>query len=349
MDSLRLSLMTMTAALLALSAAGVFLTFEQHLKTLTWKSEWEEFKADFAKTYSTPSEEAKRFKIFKKNMMLITGHNHKKNLGMHGYSMAVNSFADMEASEVVAQRNGFRHKSLKSNYTKELGATFLPPSHVKVPNEVDWRSEGYVTPIKNQGACGSCWSFSATGSLEGQMFRKTGRLVSLSEQNLVDCSRNWGNNGCNGGLMDQAFQYIQDNGGLDTEESYPYEARDDTCRYDALESAAEDKGFVDVSPPGDEEKLQVALATVGPIAIAIDASHQSFHYYNGGVYEDPDCSPENLDHGVLLVGYGSMEGKDYWIVKNSWGEEWGDKGFIYIRRNKGNMCGVASQASYPIV
>lgn len=346
MSFLRISVMVV---LLALSAAGAFLTFEQQLHTFTWENEWKQFKVNFKKAYSSPLEEAKRFKIFKKNMVLIAGHNHKKSLGFHGFNLAVNAFADLESSEIVAERNGFRSKSMNSNYTRGLGATFLAPHHVSVPNEVDWRSEGYVTPVKNQGACGSCWSFSTTGSLEGQMFRKTGRLVSLSEQNLVDCSSKWGNNGCNGGLMDQAFQYIKDNGGLDTEESYPYEARDDSCRYDPLESAAEDKGFVDVSPPGDEEKLQVALATVGPIAIAIDASHQSFHFYNGGVYEDPDCSPENLDHGVLLVGYGSMEGKDYWIVKNSWGEEWGDKGFIYIRRNKGNMCGVATQASYPIV
>jgi len=335
--------------LLALSAAGAFLTFEQQLKTFTWRDEWEHFKLNYKKSYASPNEEAKRFKVFKKNMVLIAGHNHKKSLGFHGFTLGVNEFADMEQGEVVAERNGFRHKSLKSNYTKGLGATFLRPLHVKLPNEVDWRSEGYVTPVKNQGACGSCWSFSTTGSLEGQMFRKTGRLVSLSEQNLVDCSRNWGNNGCNGGLMDQAFQYIKDNGGLDTEESYPYEAKDDSCRYDALESAAEDKGFVDVTPSGDEEALQQALATTGPISIAIDASQPSFHYYNGGVYEDPDCSSENLDHGVLLVGYGSVEGKDYWIVKNSWGEGWGDKGFIYIRRNKHNMCGVATQASYPIV
>lgn len=336
--------------ILVASASAAFLTFDQHLKTQSWDKEWRQFKANYSKTYPNPMEEKRRYKIFQANMVLIASHNHKRNLGFHHYSLGINAFADMERHEIVAQRNGFKHKYLKSNYTKVkgLGATFMAPHNVKLPNSVDWRQEGYVTPIKNQGACGSCWSFSATGALEGQMFRKTGRLVSLSEQNLVDCSGKWGNNGCNGGLMDQAFQYIKDNGGLDTEESYPYEAKDDNCRYDPLESAAEDTGFFDVAE-GDEDKLQVASATVGPISIAIDASHESFHFYDGGVYEDPDCSPENLDHGVLLVGYGSMEGKDYWIVKNSWGEEWGDKGFIYIRRNKGNMCGVASQASYPIV
>ena len=149
--------------------------------------------------------------------------------------------------------------------------------------------------------------------------------------------------------MDRAFQYIEDNGGIDTEESYPYEGRDDgPCRYDPSKSAAAVKGFVDVSR-GDEEKLQIASATVGPIAVAIDASHSSFHFYKSGVYEEPDCSPDYLSHAVLIVGYGSVEGKDYWIVKNSWGEDWGDKGFIYMRRNKGNMCGVASRPSYPLV
>jgi len=342
------SLCLVLLCLVALTASAV-LNFEQELKTFTWEKEWAQFKAKYSKDYSSPIEEKRRFKIFQKNMFLISSHNHKHSLGYHHFKLGVNGFADMETSELTQQRNGFRHKRLPSNYTKGLGATFLKPNFVKLPDEVDWRREGYVTPVKNQGACGSCWSFSTTGALEGQMFRKTGRLVSLSEQNLVDCSSNWGNNGCDGGLMDQAFQYIKDNGGLDTEESYPYEARDDSCRYDPMESAADDKGFVDVSPPGDEDKLQEALATTGPISIAIDASHQSFHFYQGGIYEDPDCSPENLDHGVLVVGYGTTEGKDYWLVKNSWGEEWGDEGFIYIRRNKNNMCGVASQASYPIV
>lgn len=149
--------------------------------------------------------------------------------------------------------------------------------------------------------------------------------------------------------MDNAFKYIKNNGGIDTEKAYPYRAEDEKCRYTPKNKGATDKGFVDIDS-GDEDKLKAAVATIGPVSIAIDASHETFQLYAGGVYYEPQCSSDQLDHGVLIVGYGTDEqGQDYWLVKNSWGASWGDQGYIKMARNKDNNCGVATQASYPLV
>ena len=148
--------------------------------------------------------------------------------------------------------------------------------------------------------------------------------------------------------MDYAFQYIKDNGGIDTENSYPYHAEDERCHFNPNKVGATDKGFVDIEE-GNENALKKAVATVGPVSVAIDASHESFQFYNEGVYHDDDCSSENLDHGVLVVGYGTEDGKDFWLVKNSWGTAWGQEGYIKMERNANNACGIASSASYPLV
>jgi len=208
----------------------------------------------------------------------------------------------------------------------------------------------YVTPIKNQQQCGSCWAFSATGSMEGAHFKATGKLVSLSEQNLVDCSQPEGNMGCEGGLMDQAFNYTVINKGIDTEASYKYTAMDGTCKFNASNVGATIKSWTDVAS-GSEPDLQKAVATVGPVSVAIDASQYTFQLYSSGIYHDDNCSSQFLDHGVLAVGYGSVKTgaiKDYWLVKNSWGTDWGMKGYIKMSRNNNNNCGIATAASYPV-
>jgi cathepsin L len=310
---------------------------------------WEDFKKTHKKEYE-PEEEKKRMEIFEINLKKIEMHNYLHMKGLKSYRLGVNEYADMEHKEFVSIMNGLKMRKPTDPQPHHSRSTYMSPlAPVTLPDEVDWREKGYVTPVKNQGQCGSCWSFSTTGALEGQHFRKTGKLVSLSEQNLVDCSTKWGNNGCEGGLMDNAFQYIEDNDGIDTEESYPYMAKEGTCHFKSRDVGATDIGFTDVTPHGDEDKLKEAVGTVGPVSIAIDASHESFQLYKDGVYDEPECSSEQLDHGVLVVGYGNEDGQDYWLVKNSWGESWGDEGYIYMARNKDNQCGVASQASYPVV
>ncbi|XP_045197720.2 procathepsin L-like [Mercenaria mercenaria] len=294
------------------------------------------------KKYEDENEEAMRHEIFKVNVNHIRAHNLLYAKGEKSYYLGVNQFSDLTHQEFLKLYTGhiLRAKESKSN-----GSTYLTPFNILLPEKVDWRTEGLVTEVKNQGQCGSCWSFSATGSLEGQNAKKTGKLISLSEQQLVDCSGKYGNQGCNGGLMDQAFEYIRAVGGIEDEEDYPYVAEEEEkCKFSKSLEKAEVTGYKDL-PQGDESALQSAVATVGPISVAIDASHPSFQSYAGGVYDEPECSSSQLDHGVLAVGYGT----DYWLVKNSWGTMWGEEGYIKMTRNKDNQCGIATQASYPLV
>jgi len=206
------------------------------------------------------------------------------------------------------------------------------------------RAKGAVTGIKNQGQCGSCWAFSATGSTEGAWFLKNNKLVSLSEQQLVDCSGAYGNYGCDGGLMDSAFQYIIANKGIDTEDSYPYTAADGDCAFNPATVGATLASFKDITSQS-ETALQSAI-TARPVSVAIDASQSSFQFYSSGTYYEPSCSPTQLDHGVLAVGFDTDGG--FYIVKNSWGTDWGMSGYIQMSLGKNNNCGIATMSSYPV-
>lgn len=336
---------------LALATPMVNLNAARHLQTdvdmgKSMEHLFRTFKQVHHKDYSDKHEEETRQKIFESNVNYIHEHNIKYAKGEKSFYLGVNKFTDLTHQEYTKLYTGH---IIRSSEMKPNGSKFLSPSNILLPEEVDWRKKGMVTPVKDQGQCGSCWSFSATGSLEGQNFKANGKLISLSEQQLVDCSKKYGNEGCNGGLMDQAFEYIKAVGGIEDEEDYPYVAEDEPrCYFKKSLEKAEVTGFVDVDQ-GSESKLQEAVATIGPISIAIDASHPSFQSYSGGVYDEPECSSEQLDHGVLVVGYGTENGQDYWLVKNSWSASWGDEGYIKMSRNKDNQCGIASQASYPLV
>nr|AAR12010.1 cathepsin L-like proteinase [Triatoma infestans] len=304
--------------------------------------EWLAFKAQFGKSYKNSFEELFRMNVYKENQRKIDEHNKRYENGEVSYKLKMNHFGDLMQHEFKAL-NKLKRSAKQQNSGEVFRAT-----GGKLPAKVDWRQKGAVTPVKDPGQCGSCWAFSSTGSLGGQLFLKNKKLVSLSEQQLVDCSGNYGNDGCDGGIMVQAFQYIKGNGGIDTEGSYPYEAEDDKCRYKTKSVAGTDKGYVDIAQ-GDENALKEAVAEIGPISVAIDAGNLSFQFYSEGIYDEPFCSNTELDHGVLVVGYGTENGQDYWLVKNSWGPSWGENGYIKIARNHNNHCGIASMASYPIV
>jgi len=265
----------------------------------------------------------------------------QKNLS---FTVELNEFADLTSQEFAKMYNGLR---IPKNYVHE-NPVFPKLGAPAAPQAMDWRQRGAVTQIKNQGQCGSCWSFSTTGSTEGCHQIKRNNLVSLSEQNLMDCSTSYGNNACNGGLMTQAMQYIIANGGIDTEASYPYTAEDQpSCQYSVANRGAGLKSFQNIQS-GSESGLEQAGNT-GPVSVAIDASHSSFQFYSSGVYYEPQCSASQLDHGVLMVGWGTTSGQypQYWIVKNSWGTSWGQQGYIWMARNQNNNCGIATMSTLP--
>jgi len=305
----------------------------------TVDKEWEEFKVKYEKTYSV-EEDAHHYKTFLANKALIAEHNKKFENGEVTFTLGVNKYADLTLEETAFLRGQKRFAPRKSN-----APVFQPKVGVTYPVTVDWRNSGYVTPVKDQGQCGSCWSFSATGSLEGQNFAKYGKLTSLSEQNLVDCVVG---SSCNGGWYTDAFTYVKNNGGIDTEISYPYTAQNGLCHFDAAHVGGYCTGYTETTPHSEPDLL-AAAATIGPISVAIDASHASFQLYKSGVYYEASCYENILDHAVLVVGYGTQNGLDYWLVKNSWGTSWGENGYIQMSRNRNNNCGIATQPAYPHV
>jgi len=315
-------------ALCAASVSAAPLTEQQYQFLFT------RFVDQYNKQYEA-SEFFTRYNVFKQNLNFVLAHNAK---GDASYTVAINEFGDLTSKEFSAKMNKLQH--VNRQFTRDFTAWNATPKPAVTADALDWRSRGAVTPIKNQGQCGSCWAFSSTGAIEGANFVKNGKLVSLSEQQLVDCSGSAGNEGCNGGLMDSAFQWVKQNGGICTESDYPYTARDGSCK--RCTPAVQISGHVDVSPT--EADLMNAVNIV-PVAVAIEADQMGFQFYSGGVF-DGACGT-NLDHGVLAVGYGTDGSKPYWIVKNSWGTSWGEQGYIRMIRNK-NQCGISNMASYVI-
>ncbi|RVX16588.1 Cysteine protease RD19A [Vitis vinifera] len=303
------------------------------------------FKAKFGKTYSTVEEHDYRFSVFEANLRRARRHQLLDPSAVHG----VTRFSDLTPDEFRGDYLGLKPLRLPADAQK---APILPTNDL--PTDFDWRDHGAVTPVKDQGSCGSCWSFSAIGALEGAHFLTTGNLISMSEQQLVDCDHEcdpeeYGacDQGCNGGLMTSAFEYILKAGGVEREETYPYIGSDrGSCKFNKSQIVASVSNFSVVSL--DEDQIAANMVKNGPLAVGINAVFMQT--YMKGVSCPYICS-RNLDHGVVLVGYGSagyapirFKEKPYWIIKNSWGESWGEDGYYKICRGH-NACGVDSMVS----
>jgi C1A family cysteine protease len=293
---------------------------------------FKEWMQKYNKAYGL-SETKMRFAIWNKMYDFIQEHNAKGE----SWTAGLNQFSDLTGEEFSSIYTGYNWKPNRHRNVKLLDETNLATS-------VDWVTAGAVTAIKNQGQCGACWSFSTTGALEGLYFINDGTLISFSEQQLIDCSSSYGNQGCNGGLMDDAFKYVEAKG-IMRESDYGYLAKSGTCKYNVSKTVFKNTGYTDVK--ADTPTQLLAAVNKGPVSIAIEADQNVFQSYTSGIINSTSCGT-SLDHGVLVVGY---NGTSYWIVKNSWGTTWGESGFVkiaYGTQSSGKgICGINSDPSYP--
>jgi C1A family cysteine protease len=290
---------------------------------------FQEFLQKYGKTYSSIEEYQMRYKIFTASLMEVVaaddflGNKHTKS---------ITKFSDMTKDEFKAQ-----YLTLKMDKSNGwCDSVKVQKSFKATPAEKDWRTEGKVSPIKDQGQCGSCWAFSTIAFLESQNLINGAKVATFSEQQLVDCDTASTNQGCNGGLMHTALAYIQANG-IEDDGHYKYTASDDTCAYNKKFVIKNKVSAVQCMEAVDDDTIKQHLNEVGPLSIAVAAD--DFQSYDSGVL---DCNYTQLDHGVLLVGYGTEDGKDYWIIKNSWGANWGEKGFVRVSQTAGANCGVGT-------
>ncbi|XP_070073419.1 procathepsin L isoform X4 [Drosophila takahashii] len=315
---------------------------EANSTTFDYKSEFEKFKNNNNRKYLRNNDEMRSFKAFEENYNFIEEHNQHYQEGQKSFRLKPNIFADMSTDGYL---KGYL-RLLKSNVEESadnIAEIVGSPLMTNVPESLDWRSKGFITPSYNQQTCGSCYAFSIAESIEGQVFKRTGKVLSLSEQQIVDCSVSHGNQGCVGGSLRNTLIYLQSTGGIMRADDYKYVAKKGKCQF------VPDLSVVNVTswailPVHDEQAIQAAVTHIGPVAISINATPKTFQLYSDGIYDDASCSSASVNHAMLVIGFG----KDYWILKNWWGARWGESGFMRIRKGV-NMCGIANYAAYAIV
>lgn len=300
---------------------------------------WEEFRANYAKVYDSAETAQLRFEVFKNNLAKVEQHN----AAPHTFTMGMKTpFADLTHEEFAA----WLHLCKLDVAAPGTKAPSTPvPLLVDAPAAVDWNAAGAVTPVKNQASCGGCWAFSATGAVEGAWEISQGQLISLSEEQLIDCDTS--DSGCGGGLPSAAFGWITSNGGISTEAAYPYTAGSGSA------GSCESGQSASATVSSHTEQYSVSVATLeglvasGPVSVAVEADQDAFQFYTSGVVTS-GCGT-NLDHAVLAVGYQTNAATPYWVIKNSWGTGWGQSGFIWIGQSDAhNYCGVLSDVSQPV-
>jgi C1A family cysteine protease len=303
------------------------------------------FRNRFNKVYASDEDFFARFEVFKSNVRSIIQHN---SVPGQNFTLGINQFSDLTAEEFKALyiNSGYKPSVSVGATVGSYGCKTYTSTATSAPASIDWRQKNAVTSVKDQGQCGSCWTFSSTGASEGAWAISTGKLIDLSEQQLVDCATGvaYGSHGCNGGQMEGADKYLIANGQCSLA-SYPYTATDDKCK--TCSPVARFSSCSDVKP-NDQISLKGAVA-MQPVSVALSADTRYFQSYTGGILDSPACYTE-LNHGVLITGYGTDNGKKYWTVKNSWGLTWGEQGYIRILRsdstNDAGICGIAMDPSY---
>jgi C1A family cysteine protease len=299
-------------------------------------TEWENFKKTYNKVYRSYGEELKRKALFQETLEFVNEHNAKYAAGLSTFNTAINERSDWTNEEWASILTAQAPTGVRA--VEPMTETSAPDAH-------DFRDYNMVTGVKDQQRCGSCWAFAVTGAVEGAWARSTGTLYSLSEQELVDC----GDGSCDGGWTSRAYETIMAQGGQMLERDYPYTASDDRCKYVNSQAVAHISNYRN-APSMNAPNMANTLYANSPLAVLIDASSKSFQSYSSGVYYDPSCSQSTINHAVLAVGY-DMSGsssQQYWIVKNSWGTGWGDRGYIKMRSGV-NQCNIERYVDYPVV